>query len=90
VISRRSFIGTVAFGIFFLPLTAAAQPASKRVVRIGYLGVTPRPTDESFRQGLRELGYVEGQNIAIEYRGAEVAPVTTTLLLVSWSASRWT
>ena len=68
MISRRSFIGTVAFGIFFLPLTAAAQPASKRVVRIGYLGVTPRPTDESFRQGLRELGYVEGQNIAIEYR----------------------
>ena len=56
--------------------TAAAQPAGK-VPRIGYLspGFATDPMRarflEAFRQGLRELGYVEGQNIAIESRWAE-------------------
>ena len=56
--------------------TAAAQPAGK-VPRIGYL-YPGSPSDplsqrrlEAFRQGLRELGYVEGQNIAIESRWTE-------------------
>ncbi len=56
--------------------TAAAQPAGK-VPRVGYL-ITGSHSDpqrqrlfEAFRQGLRELGYVEGQNIAIESRWAE-------------------
>lgn len=44
---------------------AEAQQTSK-VYRIGYLA--PGPVDESFRQGLRELGYTEGKNLAIEYR----------------------
>ena len=56
--------------------TAAAQPAGK-VPRVGYLiaGSHSDPQRqlllEAFRQGLRELGYVEGQNIAIESRWAE-------------------
>jgi putative tryptophan/tyrosine transport system substrate-binding protein len=56
--------------------TAAAQPAAK-VPRVGYLspGSSSDPARqrrfEAFRQGLRELGYVEGQNIAIESRWAE-------------------
>jgi putative tryptophan/tyrosine transport system substrate-binding protein len=56
--------------------TAAAQPAGK-VPRIGYLspGFATDPMRarflEAFRQGLRELGYVEGQNIAIESRWTE-------------------
>jgi ABC-type uncharacterized transport system substrate-binding protein len=50
--------------------SVAQQPA--KVPRIGFLGATPDPArTESFRQGLRELGYVEGQNIAIEYRWAD-------------------
>ena len=56
----------------------AQQP--KRVPRIGYLAAGFPPSDsaaplhpnaEAFRQGLRELGYIEGKNIIIEYRYAE-------------------
>ena len=57
------------------PVSAAQQPAKVR--RIGFLSPQslsdPRIQRffEAFRQGLRELGYVEGQNIAIEFRWAE-------------------
>jgi putative ABC transport system substrate-binding protein len=67
------------FAVFLLavPLAAEAQAPAK-VPRIGFLSARP-PTDnpyflEAFRQGLRELGYVEGQNIATEYRFAEGRP----------------
>jgi len=54
------------------PLVAEAQPAGK-VPRVGFLlGLSPGPSREvdAFQRGLRELGYVEGQNIAIDYRYA--------------------
>ena len=54
------------------------RAAVKKVPRIGYLtGATPEGQSariEAFRQGLRELGYVEGNNIIIEYRYAELKP----------------
>ena len=57
---------------------AAAAPPPAKIPRIGYLGpVAPSAGAlllESFRQGLRELGYVEGQNILIDYRWAEGLP----------------
>ena len=53
------------------PAAAAQQP----VKRIGYLAqITRAPLIEAFRQALRELGYREGQNITIEFRGAEGMP----------------
>jgi putative ABC transport system substrate-binding protein len=60
------------------PLVAEAQQSAK-VPRIGWLRIaSPTPAVshlmEAFRQGLRELGYVEGQNIAVEYRFAEGRP----------------
>lgn len=69
---RTSIIGlTVVFvlGLFASPLLADGQQAGK-VYRIGYLAYEAAhgPRDEAFRQALRELGWVEGENITIEYR----------------------
>jgi putative ABC transport system substrate-binding protein len=69
-------LGILALGIPLTPLTTAAQP-SANVPRIGYLFPGPRGfwlSIEAFQRGLRELNYVEGQNIAIEYRFAEGNP----------------
>jgi putative tryptophan/tyrosine transport system substrate-binding protein len=60
--------------LFALCFSAEAQQP-KKVPRIGYLSSFDRPTDlprvEGLRRGLRELGYIEGQNIATEYRYTE-------------------
>ena len=50
---------------------AAAAPPSGKVWRIGYLNAGSGRIVEGFQQGLRDLGYVEGQNLVIAYRGAE-------------------
>src|SRR5437870_9620109 len=58
--------------LILAPLAADAQQAGTRLPRIGYLsGGSESARDVAFRQELRELGYIEGQNIAIEYRFAE-------------------
>ena len=68
---RRAFIGTLAGGLLAAPFVAEAQQAAK-VPRIGYLALNPTPHfQEAFRQGLRDLGYVEGRNLVIEDRDAE-------------------
>src|SRR5262249_49949465 len=70
---RRSVIGlitTLVLVILVALLAADAQPAGK-VPRIGWLrqGSLPSPQiRDGFQQGLRDLGYVEGQNLVIEYR----------------------
>jgi ABC-type uncharacterized transport system substrate-binding protein len=72
-VDRRAFIGTVAGGLLSTPLAAGAQQAAK-IARIGYLSpnlATSPHLREAFRQGLRDLGYVEGRNLVIEYRDAE-------------------
>jgi len=64
----------VLVGLLAWPLGGIAQPAG-RMARIGFLGSTARDSLRTFvdplRQGLRELGYVEGQNYAFEFRWAE-------------------
>ena len=69
-IERRTFLGIIAGGLVSAPLAAEAQSAGI-VPRIGYLGSSPSADGndaELFRQSLRELGRIEGQNITIEYR----------------------
>src|SRR5437660_3414504 len=76
VTSRRAFLAA-SIAATASPFVAVAQPPTK-TWRIGYLGpVSPSagaPLLESFRPGLRELGYAEGQNISIDYRWAEGRP----------------
>ena len=73
MISRRGFIGAVAGGLAVVPAVAPAQQTTK-VPRIGYLTGGSVELEKSWitslRQGLRELGYVEGQTVVIELRGA--------------------
>ena len=74
MISRRAFVGTVVASLVAAPLAAEAQQPS-RVAVIGVLNpgsVNPgSPMLPAFRQGLRELGWVDGQNIRLEQRYAE-------------------
>jgi len=66
-------IATLAFGLFVAPLLTFAQQPAGKIARIGYLSrkIAPDPVDKTFFQALRDLGWIEGQNIAIEYRWAE-------------------
>lgn len=70
---RRTFI-TLLGGVVGLPLCARAQPADK-VPRLGFLALgTPAAWEhrvEALRAGLRDLGYVEGKNLTIEFRWAD-------------------
>jgi putative tryptophan/tyrosine transport system substrate-binding protein len=73
---RRRFLLTSLAGALAGPLAADAQQPGK-VYRIGFLWDSPAAFPdaiEAFRQGLRDLGYVEGQNTVIEYRWAEGKP----------------
>jgi putative ABC transport system substrate-binding protein len=73
-VRRRDFIQLIGASTAVWPLAARAQP-SRKVYRIGFLGVTS-PTEyrrlvDALRTGLRQLGYEEGNNIVFEYRWAE-------------------
>ena len=70
--SPLGLIVTLTLGILVAPLPSSAQPPGK-VVRLGWLsfGFASSPALDGLRQGLRELGYVEGQNLALEQRHAE-------------------
>jgi len=71
--SRRTFLVNVTGGLLAVPLCVGAQQTGK-AYRIGFVWDSPTVWPhalEAFRQGLRELGWVEGQNIIVEYRWAE-------------------
>jgi putative ABC transport system substrate-binding protein len=73
-VNRRTFLGSLTLGISGLAPAASAQQ-SGRQYRVGFLGNSTAALEATlvgaFRDGLRELGYVEGRNIVIEYRWAE-------------------
>jgi len=76
LIDRRTFLAGAGAALLATPLAAEAQQAAK-VPRIGWLsanlGASPH-LKEAFRQGLRDVGYVEGRDVVIEYRDAEGKP----------------
>ena len=71
---RRTFLALSGVAVLAAPLAAAAQDVGK-LPRIGFLGNSTPALEANlvgpFRKGLRDLGYVEGENILIEYRWAE-------------------
>ncbi len=72
---RRIFMALVSGGLLASPIAAGAQP-TKRVWRIGFLSSASSPANLAafrgpFRQGLHDLGYVEGRDFVMEYRWAE-------------------
>jgi putative ABC transport system substrate-binding protein len=73
-VKRRDLVGLIAGAAIPWPVGTGAQ---QRIPVIGYLSPGSLETDNipgrlmAFRQGLNEMGYVEGQNVAIEYRGAQ-------------------
>ena len=73
MITRRRVVIALGAGTLSVPFYAAAQPS--RVYRVGFLGNSTAALEANlvgpFREGLRDLGYVEGRNIVIEYRWAE-------------------
>jgi putative ABC transport system substrate-binding protein len=77
--TRREFLISVP-ALLALPLAARAQQTAK-IPRVGYLSASNALASsarvEAFREGLRELGYVEGKNIVIEFRYSEGNPERT-------------
>jgi putative ABC transport system substrate-binding protein len=66
---RREFITLLGGAAVASPLAARAQQGGVRIPRIGI--IDDAPIWDHFRRGLHDLGYIEGRNIAIEYRSAE-------------------
>jgi putative ABC transport system substrate-binding protein len=70
-VDRREFLGTLTLSLLAAPLAGEAQP-TQGVPRIGVLLNSPDNENlRDLRQGLRELGYIEGQNIALDVSSAE-------------------
>jgi putative tryptophan/tyrosine transport system substrate-binding protein len=71
---RRTFLGTLAGGLLAAPLAGEAQQSGK-VPKVGYLSASSPSVEghrrKAFSAGLRDLGWVEGQNILVEERWAE-------------------
>ena len=72
---KAAVVSILVFAILLAVGVVARAQQPKKVPRLGYLSAAdPAPESaraEAFRLALRELGYIEGQNIAIEYRYAE-------------------
>src|SRR6187549_2392034 len=73
MITRRRILITTGITLLASPFSSIAQ-TQKKMPRVGYLSVATAERDKewlnAFRQGLKDLGYTEGKNIAIEARHA--------------------
>jgi len=71
-VRRREVIALLGSAAAAWPIVARAQQPVSKMPRIGI--IDPAARWDPFRQGLRDLGYIEGRDIAIEYRSAEARP----------------
>ena len=76
MVNRRRFLLAVGLSFFAAPVAAGAQQARSSLPRIGVLIFTPitPASQDAFREGLKEHGYVEGQNIVVDWRSAAGSP----------------
>ena len=71
-VARRKLLATLLGGAIAWPLGARAQQPNVPTIGVLVIGnISPEQFWREFRQGLRDLGYVEGQNIRFEFRSAE-------------------
>src|SRR5499433_4006602 len=74
MMNRRSFLASMGIGTLAAPLTAEAQQPTSRTL-VAFVGAESASTNQhyldAFRQGLREHGYIEGQNLTVEARWAD-------------------
>ena len=75
----RKIIAVLLVGLALAPVRFAKAQQSTKVPRIGYVSVSGSPNNPgllvgAFQQGLRDLGYIEGKNIEVEYRWAAAEP----------------
>jgi len=63
---RRKFVALLGSAAAAWPLAARAQPSPKEL-RVGLLTIAPRTSYAAFDQRLRELGYVDGQNLTVDF-----------------------
>jgi putative ABC transport system substrate-binding protein len=76
---KRKIIGFALCSMLLAPCSAVDAQQPTKMPRIGYVSPTgdpktPGPQVEGFRQGLRDLGYIEEKNIVVEYRYIEGKP----------------
>jgi putative ABC transport system substrate-binding protein len=74
MIARRTLVNGLAGSLLAGPRLGATQPATARRARIGVLANEDTPPWQGFRQGLRELGYIEGRNATVEWRWSDGRP----------------
>lgn len=70
MMAKRNLFGIVIY-ILFATFCSSAESQSKSLPRVGFIANSPGPLIEAFQRGLRELAYIEGKNILIEYRYIE-------------------
>ena len=90
---KRAAVPSIVVAVVLLAVTVIAEAQQpKKVPRIGYLSPSDAATEstrsEAIRLALRELGYIEGQNIATEYGYGKGSSIGTLSLRPSWCVSR--